>query len=553
MSDLGWYDRTQYDKKQNQRLDELSSQLSHQRSEAGRLQARLAQVQGDLQGRLNGLASAFDAFVELCDLREELRAYQPVADARNRARRVVGRLIATGRDADLPVLPPPADPTPELEDYWLPRALASLVARVQGDGAAADAALAEARERDAARTDLFLCLAFTLTEWTDEAAGLLPGLLDLQPDRAVTRAQRELWLAAAAGRLGDQGRDAVAERLSALVAGLAEAQRTAQSAAWHGLVAGVGADLGQLPGVPSSAADVSGLVSPLRAARQIDALAAWYAQAAHPAPVDRPVPEAGDTQAPQDPPDPLYALLKELVDEGVPDEQPLLARMVQLRRTIEADGGAPAAAPPRWDAPTDAPPALLLADASGEPERRAVAARAARPLLAGAAAELVATASRPLPNRIEARVGRHMIAFTPTGADPTSVAAARDATLAPPPPEGRGPTQAGGALLAAGAAAIVVGLVLAAPLVFGAGVALAVVGGALLSRVYVRRYAAREAASRQATEWARTEERIAGMATAFGSLWAQAVQAAPDAAAARARFEEQLASEDPAPAPVDAH
>jgi hypothetical protein len=102
VSDLGWYDRTQYDKKQNQRLDELSSQLSHQRSEAGRLQARLAQVQGDLQGRLNGLASAFDAFVELCDLREELRAYQldafvelcdlreelrayqPVADARNR-------------------------------------------------------------------------------------------------------------------------------------------------------------------------------------------------------------------------------------------------------------------------------------------------------------------------------------------------------------------------------------------------------------------------------------------------------------------------------------
>src|SRR5262245_51216279 len=195
VSDLGWYNRTSYDRRQNERLDELSSQLSHQRSEAGRLQARLAQVQGDMQGRLNGLAVAFDAFVELCDLREELRAYQPVADARNRARRVVGRLVATRRGADLPVLPPPGAPAPEVEDYWLPRAVASLVARVQGDGAAADAALAEARDRDAARTDLFLCLAFTLSGRTEAAVDLLPGLLDLQPDRPVTRAQRELWLA----------------------------------------------------------------------------------------------------------------------------------------------------------------------------------------------------------------------------------------------------------------------------------------------------------------------------------------------------------------------
>jgi hypothetical protein len=58
--DLGWLwdNRTYHDRRQNERLDSLSSLLSHQRDEAGRLQPRLAKVQGDLQGRLDRLAPA---------------------------------------------------------------------------------------------------------------------------------------------------------------------------------------------------------------------------------------------------------------------------------------------------------------------------------------------------------------------------------------------------------------------------------------------------------------------------------------------------------------
>ncbi len=547
--DLGWLwdNRTSYDRKQNERLDSLSSQLFQQRSEAGRLQARLAKVQGDLQGRVDRLATAFDAFVELCDVREDLRAFEPVADARNRARRVVKRLIATGRSAGQPVLPPAADVSPELADYWLPRAVAGLVATVRGDRAAADAALAEARGRDAARTDLFLCLAFAVSERTEPAVDLLPGLLDLRADRPVTRAQRELWLAAGVGRLGDRGPDVVVGRLTALTTGLHGEVRAANASAWRDTVAAVPAGVGTIPSVPSSTADLSGLAAPLRAAHQMDALAAWYEQAAHPAPADRP-----ETTG-EDPADPLYALLRQLVDEGVPDEQPLLARMAELRRTIEADGGVRAAAPPRWDETLDIPQALLLADAdSPDAGCRAVAARAAAPLLATVAADFAIAASQPLPPRIEAGVNRHRIGFTAAGADEVTVAAARDAAAADPPPDVRGATRIAVTMVAVAVLLVVVGMALGITLATVFGTFLGLLGGGVAARAYTRRRDAADRAGRQANEWARTEQRIAGIETALAELWAQAGRAATDAAAARARFEERLPAATPAAGPADA-
>jgi hypothetical protein len=102
VSDLGWWDRAWYDKKQNERLDSLSDEHRHQRAE---LRAQVTHLQGDLQALVNALASAFDAFVELCDVGEELRAFQPVAEARNRARRgrqPADRHRALGRGAGRP-------------------------------------------------------------------------------------------------------------------------------------------------------------------------------------------------------------------------------------------------------------------------------------------------------------------------------------------------------------------------------------------------------------------------------------------------------------------
>src|SRR5262249_56492966 len=127
-----------------------------------------------------------------------------------------------------------------------------------------------------------------------------------------------------------------------------------EAAAWRTRVGKAGADVGTVPGLSQGAADLSGLVEPLRAARRLDALATWCDQATHPAPEDRPPPPEGGPSA-----DPLDALLRELVDEGVPADQPLLARMVELPRRIEADGGRPPPAPPRLAAPVDHPADLL--------------------------------------------------------------------------------------------------------------------------------------------------------------------------------------------------
>ena len=129
MSDLGWYGRTSYDRRQNEELDNLAGQLSYQREEARRLKATLSRVQGGLEQRLGRLATAFDAFVELSDLREELRVFEPAATARRRARRVVLQLRTADTVPDGLTPPPPGDSAPEAFGYWLPGALAGLVAR----------------------------------------------------------------------------------------------------------------------------------------------------------------------------------------------------------------------------------------------------------------------------------------------------------------------------------------------------------------------------------------------------------------------------------------
>jgi hypothetical protein len=61
----------------------------------------------------------------------------------------------------------------------------------------------------------------------------------------------------------------------------------------------------------------------------------------------------------------------------------------------------------------------------------------------------------------------------------------------------------------------------------------------------MRQRAAEDRASQLGTEWARTERRIGEIGKAFDELRAQAGRAATDAAAARARFAEQLAAASP--------
>jgi hypothetical protein len=479
MSDW-WYGRTWYDRKQNERLEDLSYQVDHQRSEARRLRAQLSSVQGGLEQRLTRLTKAFDAFVELSDIREELRAFQPAVAARHRTRRVLNRLIGTAGSVDGLVLPSPpspspsaADPSSELPAYWLPSALAGLVAIVRGEEATteAEAELAIARDCDATRTDLFLCLALLLTERTDQAAGLLPTLLDLHQDRPVTRAQRELWLAAADGRFGGRGRAIVVERLGALVAGLPDETRAREVEAWRSVIEGIGGARVAVPAFPKPAEPPSDLVAPIRAARQLAALAAWHREAVA-APVSTDEPTSDD-----DPPDPLYGLLQELVDEGAPEEQPLLIRAAELRRMVEADGGAPPPAPARWHAPAEPPLSLLQADVrSAEPGRRAVAARAGAPLLTAVADRLTAAAAQPLPMQTAVRVGRYTISYGLMGPDQAIVAAAKADAVAAPPPLGNRGTRTGWAMVASACVIVAIGFVIN---LAGLGVVLGLTAGGI--------------------------------------------------------------------------
>ncbi len=65
---------------QNQRLEELRDDLASASNETRRLRSQLARVQGSLEARVEQLVRAFDAFVELSDLRHELIVYAAAAE-----------------------------------------------------------------------------------------------------------------------------------------------------------------------------------------------------------------------------------------------------------------------------------------------------------------------------------------------------------------------------------------------------------------------------------------------------------------------------------------
>jgi len=555
MSDLGWYGRTSYDRRQNEELDNLAGQLSYQREEAQRLKATLSRVQGGLEQRLGRLATAFDAFVELSDLREELRVFEPAATARRRARRVVLQLRTADTVPDGLTPPPPGDSPPEAFGYWLPSALAGLVATVRGEVTTAEAELAAARACDPTRTDLFLCLALLLTGRVEQAGDHLGPLLDLPADRPVTRAQRELWLAAADGRFGETGRTTIADRLVAVMAALPDGTRATQVIAWRSLVEGLPQDGASLPAVRKPVEIPASLVAPIRAANQLAALAGWYARRGEGPAATSTRAEAEGTEPTDSPPDPLASLLEELVDEGAPDEQALLKRVAELRRVIQGEGGGTPSPPTPWHGSVEPAHALLLADAgSGSAGRRTVALRAATPLLAAVADDLLAAARQAPPEQVDVAIGRRRVRYGPAGPDAASVAEVQAATLAsPPPPQGRR-TRIAWSLLAAGA--ITVGLGFAAGLVglgLVVGALVAGTGGWLLYDVARVRADAEAGMRFRDADWDRIQKQIGAVTTVVSGLREQAGRSAADAAANRARLDELVAAaeadvETPAPA-----
>ncbi|MDF5757855.1 hypothetical protein [Spongiactinospora sp. TRM90649] len=104
----------------------------------------------------------------------------------------------------------------DLDGYWLPPAMESLVALMSGADALEP--LARAAQRDERRTALFLCLALAVAGQGDRIHASWLGIAfgDLSAEQPVAHGQRALWVTAARGAYGPAGKIFVLRKLDAV-------------------------------------------------------------------------------------------------------------------------------------------------------------------------------------------------------------------------------------------------------------------------------------------------------------------------------------------------
>jgi hypothetical protein len=383
VSDNWWTDY-----KQNKRLSGLeedlgyvSASLSQARASQARLKAELSKVSGSIEQRLTRLSAAFDAFVEISDLRVTLGLF----DGHGRVRHQTKQLLLGQSVVDVD----------DAEGYWLAPALVAL--RGVADGAVDSDALALAVARDPLRAKAFHVLMAAVL------GGRLPALDDVLPSVAdpVPNYQRAAWLLAADGFFGP----AAWERCATLLRAVADESLadTVRSLAVPTTVVEVPKDL-----------DGGGdLVTALQACERLTALRAWVTST-----LDAYTGEPASTK------DPLVRRsLDLLIDEGSPVELPLLARERELRAIIENREAASAT----WDSPAGQAADLVREDlTSAVPDRRALAVRASADVILSVAEKYAKTARTSAPDELAVRTRYGQVTITPTEADRTTLEKAVD-------------------------------------------------------------------------------------------------------------------------------
>ena len=378
MSDNWWTDY-----KQNKRLSGLeedlsnvSASLSQSRASTARLKAELSKVSGSLEQRLTRLTAAFDAFVEISDLRVTLALFQ----AHGRVRHQTKRLLAGEPIGDVA----------DAEGYWLAPALVAF--RGAADGVVDTDALALATARDPLRAEAFHVLLAAVLH------GRLPAFEQALPSvpAEVSGYQRAVWLLAADGFFGP----VAWERCASLLTAVADETlaNTLRSFATPRTVAQIPKDL-----------DGGGnMATALQACEKLTALRAWVTSTLEV--------YTGEPAAQVDPL--VRRSLDLLVAEGSPDELPLLARERELRAVIEGTTTASAT----WNSPAGSAVELLRSDMSAEqPDRRALAVRAGADVVLSVAEEY-ATAARVRPaDELTVRTRYGQVSITPTEADRASL------------------------------------------------------------------------------------------------------------------------------------
>ncbi len=169
------------------RLAELEGTSATASARAARLSSQLAQLQGSLESRLTALSRAFDAYVELGDVREELLQFAGTAEVRRRALATV-EAIGQGR--------PPA-PMPEDVDYWLVPAMRAVVALAGGarDVEAEQRAMALERQAPA-----FIVAVLAAVGHGPRVADRLPDALT--NDGSLDEVQQAIWAGVVEGLYG---------------------------------------------------------------------------------------------------------------------------------------------------------------------------------------------------------------------------------------------------------------------------------------------------------------------------------------------------------------
>jgi hypothetical protein len=384
MSDWADWNQNRWIRDLRADLSSVEDSLHTARTQHRRLQAELSNVRGSMEQRLSRLSAAFDAFVEISDLRMTLTLFDEHARVRHRARQLFGEHPLPGELSDV-------------DGYWLAPALSG--ARATVDGLPADSALSLARSRDSRRAALFQVLAVVLLGKPEAADETLFADAFGEFETDVPSYQRALWLLAADGHT--VGRRVVQQRVAAGIETLSPTDTEAAVSAWlRAVKPDKNAD------IPSELGMAKDLVNALDACERLSVLHQWVA-------------DRKDT--PSDAVDPIVqSTLASLVDEGSPLELPLLQRERELRKIIE---GKAEAVPDGWESPVGKVLELLRQDAVDDehPGRQALAVRISSVHIGSAAERLAEQARVPLEAMIPLRTKLGTVDIGKFGADEASL------------------------------------------------------------------------------------------------------------------------------------
>ncbi|HEY0619398.1 MAG TPA: hypothetical protein VGD15_17475 [Kribbella sp.] len=443
-----WYTEN----RQNKQLESLRDEMARASSETWTLRSQLSQLQGGMESRLSSLAAAFDAFVELSDIRYELIGFADAAEVRRHAGQVLSAL-ASGDE-------PPA-PGRKVAGYWLGPAVEALSGPASDD--LAGGPLDEAMALDERRTSTFLCLALAAlgrrnqvsSNWLSTAFGALA------PDGTVTRVQRALWTAGARGGFGADGLNVVVQRLQVPEAASAERWLAPVEAR---------SDMGAAP-----APAFPELVDLVKTRSRLSRLRAAVETITGDTAVLEPDRDLAYGASEEPEPDSTSALLRLLISEGSEPERATLARITELRASItngNATGGG------SIDDPAGTVQKLLESDLrrSDEPHLAATALRVVAAGVMAGAEELARTASLPTPGQVTREIEWQRITLMPDGPEAQSIDWAESAIVGKVEPLSTSDLVGPGTIAAAGTA-IAIGLSLLHPFWIVVGLA-AVAAGA---------------------------------------------------------------------------